>query len=299
MNIENILENFIKDLPKVELHVHFEAMITSDIVKKMGGSIDNKSQPFNIFEQLLRLLCSDFKTNTEILLESIFNDRYDNNILYTQFQYSALKIQSLRGVKINIKEQFDILIEHITKIKKDHKFNNIYIDFILDIPRGNADNYVYFSSGDYVKDIIKLSKDDKYKYYIRGLGIGGRDETNTIDNMYKSHFDKIKKEKLAIIPHAGEFCSNKQTCDSINSALNYSSRIGHGVRILGCNDISKKPSDIVLDISITSNLTFIPNSDGCLDDPIIKKYKDIKDHPIKDLIKKGYQITLSTDDPGV
>jgi adenosine deaminase len=299
IDINNILEKYIKDLPKVELHVHFEAMIKLEDVKLMNMSavLDQSSAPFVIFDFLVKLLCQDFPKNTGVLIESIFKDRLENNILYTQFQYSALKINEI--TTLDVKNQFDIIIDHIKNLKvRDPIYNKIYIDFILDIPRGDTFHKPYFSTGKYTDDIIKLNMNEKYKYFIRGLGIGGRVESNTIDNAYKEQFEKIRDAGLYIIPHAGEFCESDVTCKSIKSALNYSKRIGHGVRILECKDKIDNPSDIVLDISITSNLTFISNSDNCLAAPPPRKYT-LDNHPIKELIHNGYTITLSTDDPGV
>jgi len=280
-----MINKFINIVPKVELHIHLEGTIDNNIIQKMGGTIITSSNPFNIFNNNIQILCNNFYNNINILLLETFKNRLTQNIFYTQYHYSALKIMQL--TTLNVQQQFDIIINCINNIKKNSIYQYIYIDFILDIPRGNAYIiYPYFKNGDYFNEIITLinNENKEYNKYIRGVGIGGRDENNTIEH-YKIEFDKILKQNIPIIPHAGEFGPTHVTCNSIKIALQYSNRLGHGVRILECTDITKKP---VLDISITSNLIFIND---------VKYTKNT--HPIKDLIKKDYPITLSTDDPGL
>ena len=282
----NIIE-YIQKMPKSEFHIHLEGIINKTIASKMFNNkhidinnIENK-EPFVVFNTYFNILCSNFKYNIKLLLDYAIENMQLRNIFYTQFQYSALKVHYL--TELNIQNQFDIIIDYIESKNIDY----LIIDFILDIPRGNANTYDYFISGKYVDEIIALSKINKYKNYIRGLGIGGRIENNTISNNYKTHFDKIITNSLLIIPHAGEFGDTQYNCESINDALIYSSRLGHGVRILDCGE-RNNIENIILDISITSNLKFI------------SEYKnDIQNHPIKKLIKNGYNITLSTDDPGI
>ena len=278
------IKSYIEKMPKSEFHIHLEGLISKNIIDKMKNpkniTIGNKKL-FDLFNKNFDILCSDYKHNIKVLLDHAILNMKNNNIFYTQFQYSALKVHD--KTTLNIKSQFDIIIDHIESLDTA----NIIIDFILDIPRGNAKSYDYFYSGEYVKDIIDLSKMNKYKNYIRGVGIGGRIEANTISNSYKTHFDKILKNGLLIIPHAGEFNDKTTTCDSIKDALNYSSRLGHGVRISECGKIDNIKNNI-LDISITSNLNFIDDYNNNIDK-----------HPIKELIKNNYNITLSTDDPGI
>jgi adenosine deaminase len=290
---DDFLLNFIDLIPKVELHIHLEGVINDTLIQKFNNPqnilILDSDEAFDKFNNNVEILCCDFKNNMEILLNYVYEDRYKQNIYYTQFHLSSLKIYDL--TKLVVKQQFDIIIDIIYDIKKTNtKYNNIIIQFILDIPRGNADTYDYFEN--YFNDIIYLSKHDKYKNFIIAVGIGGRYEDKTIDNTYKKYFKKIKDQTtLKIIPHAGEFGTNTESCNSIKSALNYSKRIGHGVRIIECNQsdtILLDKSNIVLDINISSNLKFIDKYDN-----------DLNKHPIKKLLEEGYNITLSTDDPGI
>ena len=145
-------------------------MLTLDKKEEYNKILKQKA-PFEVFNYIVeKILCPNFANNIGILLADLFENRLRQKILYTQLQYSALKIH--KETELDVKQQFDIIIKHIKDIKKDAKYKNIYVDFILDIPRGNAIKYDYFNS--YIDDIINLQRDGEYIYYIRGIGIGGR-----------------------------------------------------------------------------------------------------------------------------
>jgi len=317
------IRNYIGQLPKAELHVHLEGSINEELLKIMTNNHINHLYytmgSFEKFNYCVKILCKNFKNNMQTLLEYIYEDRFQQHIFYTQFQYSALKIWS--HTELKIKDQFDIIIPIIHRLRKIKKYQYIYIDFILDIPRGNTywkGQYTYFENNGYVNDIIKLIKSEKnkfiniindailplcdYKYYIRGLGIGGHDEANTISKKYKASFDEINKNNIPIVPHAGEFGKKDVVCDNIKDALRYSNRLGHGVRILECLDITNY-NGYVLDICITSNLNFVATYPDFLDyadrNKIEYNFKTLDTHPIKKLIEKNITVTLSTDDPGI
>ncbi|NBV43139.1 hypothetical protein EBR96_10300, partial [bacterium] len=282
------LLDFINKIPKVELHIHLEGIINNTLIKQFENpnnkNISELDNPFDNFNRNVEILCSSFKHNIKILLEYVYEDRYKQNIYYTQFHLSSLKIHNLTS--LTVQKQFDIIIDIISIIKQNIKYNHIIIQFILDIPRGNAFTYNYLEN--YFDEIIILSKIDKYKQYIIAVGIGGRVENYTIDNTYLKYYQKFQNTTLKIIPHAGEFGTTDVTCKSIQSALNYSQRIGHGVRIIECDKTQiKNKSNIVLDINISSNLKFIDQYNN-----------DINLHPLKQILEE-YNITLSTDDPGI
>lgn len=299
MNTDGEFDKFITKIPKTELHLHLEGFMDKELYKGIKGSERQNGPPFDLFNANFNLLANNFNINIDQLIKKMFENRYDNNIFYTQLQYSALKFFN-SSKNITIKDQFDTIINSIKNIKKkDPKYKNIFIDFILDIPRSNPyDIKIINSIRSYfgtIKNLIINNNTKDYKNYIRGVGIGGRYEnvnTKINSSYYKNFYDGLLKENINIIPHAGEFGNNSETCDSIEGALEYTNRIGHGVRILNCNFMTKKsklkPYDIFLDISITSNLTFITD--------IIYT---INNHPIYDLYKNKYKITLSTDDPGI
>ena len=137
-----------------------------------------------------------------------------------------------------------------------------------------------------VVDVADLAIE--YKGLIIGFDIAGP-ELGFMPSKYQESFKKIKENNINVTIHAGE----GDGVPSIQDALdNGAKRIGHGVRIiedvnLANNNLGKVASYIVekqipLEVCITSNLH-------------TNMYKNLEEHPIKQLIDLGFNITLNTD----
>ena len=308
--------DFIQNNYKTELHLHLEGFVDKDIFKMLDTSKSESEinkiyikQPFDIFGTIADTISNNFNHCINIILIELYKNRLSNKIFYTQLQYTAYKFAYRGTHKISVKDQFNHIIKTIYEITQNSEYNGIVIDFILDFPRSIPSALIDDSSlSNYTAEINSLIKQDKYKNYIRGFGIGGRDENRTLSK-YKNQINKLSNN-IQYIPHAGEFGDTETICNSISDALLYSRRLGHGVRILECTDPSNnlkfpptyippdynridRSNNISCDICITSNITFIKNKS----DRTAKFTYD--NHPVYDLINKGYIVSLSTDDPGI
>ena len=134
--------------------------------------------------------------------------------------------------------------------------------------------------------VAELAIENKEK--IIGFDIAGP-EYDFMPSLFKTSFKKIKESGINITIHAGE----GDGVHSIKDALsNGAQRIGHGVRIIEdvnlktgqLGDTSKQLIDkqIPLEVCITSNIH-------------TNMYKSFDEHPIKDLIDIGFNISLNTD----
>ena len=128
----------------------------------------------------------------------------------------------------------------------------------------------------------------EYKDKIIGFDIAGP-ELNYRPSIFKSSFDKLKKNNINITIHAGE----GDNVESIKDALdNGAKRIGHGVRIIEDIDIKSNKlgntasyildKQIPLEICITSNIH-------------TNMYKSFEEHPVSKLINLGFNVSLNTD----
>ncbi|MFL2648015.1 MAG: adenosine deaminase family protein [Candidatus Actinomarinales bacterium] len=127
-----------------------------------------------------------------------------------------------------------------------------------------------------------------YKNLIIGFDIAGP-ELNYRPSLFKNTFNKLKEAGVNITIHAGE----GDNVDSIQDALdNGAQRIGHGVRIIEDIDIINNQigktaeyilnNQIPLEICITSNIH-------------TNMYKNYTEHPVKNLIDYGFNISINTD----
>jgi len=134
--------------------------------------------------------------------------------------------------------------------------------------------------------VAELAIENKEK--IIGFDIAGP-EYDFMPSLFKSSFQKIKESGINITIHAGEGDGVHSIKDAIS---NGAQRIGHGVRIIEdvnlktgqLGDTSKQLIDkqIPLEVCITSNIH-------------TNMYKSFDEHPIKDLIDIGFNISLNTD----
>ena len=137
-----------------------------------------------------------------------------------------------------------------------------------------------------VGQVAELAIETKDK--IIGFDIAGP-ELNFMPSLFYTSFRKIKEAGINLTIHAGE----GDGVHSIKDALsNGAQRIGHGVRIIEdikletkeLGDTSKELIDnqIPLEVCITSNIH-------------TNMYNSVDDHPIKELIDFGFNISLNTD----
>ena len=137
-----------------------------------------------------------------------------------------------------------------------------------------------------VAQVAELAIETKDK--IIGFDIAGP-ELNFMPSLFETSFRKIKEAGINLTIHAGE----GDGVHSIKDALsNGAQRIGHGVRIIEdikletkeLGDTSKELIDnqIPLEVCITSNIH-------------TNMYNSVEDHPIKELIDFGFNISLNTD----
>ena len=128
----------------------------------------------------------------------------------------------------------------------------------------------------------------EYKDKIIGFDIAGP-ELNFRPSLFKSSFDKLRKENINLTIHAGE----GDNVDSIKDALdNGAKRIGHGIRIIEDIDVNNNilgntasyilDNQVPLEVCITSNIH-------------TNLYKSYEDHPVNILINLGFNISLNTD----
>tara|TARA_B100000427_G_scaffold111168_1_gene92171 strand:+ start:41 stop:985 length:945 start_codon:yes stop_codon:yes gene_type:complete len=209
--------------------------------------------------------------NLERIAFEAAEDMHNNGINIYESRYAPL--YSVNS-SLNIK---NVLKAINSGFKEAEQMYGIHSGLILCGMRNDRQN---------VEKVGQIALD--YKDMIIGFDIAGP-ELHFRPSLYKKTFKKLKDEAINITIHAGE----GDSVESISDALeNGAQRIGHGVRIIEDIDIEnnylgKTAENIVnnqipLEVCITSNLH-------------TNMYKDEESHPIVDLIKLGFNISLNTD----
>ncbi len=275
--------SLLKKIPKAEIHLHVEALISREAVSKILSSKDKKYSNMKEVDNLFKINNLKDFIKVFLMIQNSFDHLNDFRELFSSIQpylkrngivYSEIFFSPSSFVRNGIKFEdiMDILIKEIERIKKAE---GISVRVIVDVSRTfgleNAQKNLDYVINSKNKNII-------------GIGLGGDEKKGSARN-FEDVFIKAKMLGYHRVAHAGEVDSSR----SIRDALNYldAERIGHGISAVKDKKLIKYlvENRIPLEICPTSNI-------------FTGKYvKKIENHPVKKLYENGVFITVNTDDP--
>lgn len=268
----------IKDLPKVELHVHLDCCLSFKGLSRIDPTISESFYKKNFIGTSCSCLkdyirCADTaleymqtKEQLEIVIEDLFDQLTNDNVIYAEIRFAPLLHQKKGLSSKNVVE----IVSNKTKIESEK--SGIEVGLILCTLR-------HFSV-DQSLQTVKLVKDFSNKNVV-GFDIAADEAGFPIDNHIKS-FQFARDNNIFCTAHAGEALG----ADSVTNTLKYlkPNRIGHGVRCIEDNSLIEKikKENIHLEICVTSNI-------------VTKVFNNLKDHPVDFLLNKGISLSINTD----
>ena len=275
--------NLIAFIPKAELHLHGEAIVSNRTIKKLykfsTGKImtDAELKALFKYDDLAGFLVSFLKIQSYFTrMNDLFYICSDfesyikkNNIVYCETFLAPTGLMK-KGI------DFNSLINNLSNaIEKTKRNNNRTVKLIVDVSRS-------FGTENAMNNLNRVL--EKNSPHIIGIGLGG-DEAKGPAKEYETVFQKAKTAGLHRVVHAGEICDSWSIKDSIN--LLSAERIGHGISAAYDEDLIKElvQKQIPLECCPSSN-TYTRHY-----------FSNIKDHPIKKLFDAGVLVTVNTDDP--
>lgn len=279
-------QQFIKALPKVELHVHLEGTATPEFWKKLlekHNSLDpipslselEKRYQFRTFLDFLEVfrdVLFSFRTPGDFydLTVSFLNDLVKQNVRYCEVMLTPWFVAQ-RGI-----DYFELMAEIDRAAKEIEAEAEIEMKLILDGPRNFGPEVV--------KEVFDMAVADKTGRVI-GVGLGG-DEKNFPAEWFANEFEFARSHGLNVIAHAGETAGEASMLNAIEKLK--VSRIGHCLAIPAKSKLENTifENNITLDLCPWSNVA-------------TRVIDEIGDHPMFDYFSRGYPITLNSDDPGM
>jgi adenosine deaminase len=268
----------IKDLPKVELHVHLDCCLSFKGLSRIDPTISESFYKKNFIGTSCSCLkdyikCADTaleymqtKEQLEIVIEDLFDQLTNDNVIYAEIRFAPLLHQKKGLSSKNVVE----IVSNKTKIESEK--SGIEVGLILCTLR-------HFSV-DQSLQTVKLVKDFSNKNVV-GFDIAADEAGFPIENHIKS-FQFARDNNIFCTAHAGEALG----ADSVINTLKYlkPNRIGHGVRCIEDNSLIEKikKENIHLEICVTSNI-------------VTKVFNNLKDHPVNFLLNKGISLSINTD----
>lgn len=279
------LSDFIRKMPKVELHVHLEGSIRPETLLALAErnqielpatSIEElrewyKFIDFPHFAEIYFTSAKCLRTpdDIELITREFLSGQAAQNIVHSEVTYTAYTQYEIHGIP------FDDQLAAINRARKwgEDEFG-ITMSLTIDYPR-HLDPQGALLSADWA---------------IHGMGNGvtafglGGPEVDHPPEKFRAAFNRAHAAGLPCVPHAGETVGPESIWGALN--LLHSVRIGHGVRCIedpALVDVLRE-RQIPLEVCPTSNI--------CL-----KVYDSMAAHSLPQLVDEGLYVTINSDDP--
>jgi adenosine deaminase/aminodeoxyfutalosine deaminase len=285
---ESDIPDWLRRLPKVELHLHLEGTIAPETLVDLSSRHD--AQPLTLeaarklytYENFLGFLMA-FKAVAERLVGP---DDYE---LITYNMVRTLAAQGVLHAEVYIsfgilyfwrKVEVEPYVEAIERgrIRGEKDFGTTVL-WIIDAVRN-------FGPEEATR-VFRKAAELRVQYpSIVGIGIGG-DEAKGPASLFKEHYAEAREAGLRLTAHAGESGGPVDGPASIWAALNIGAeRIGHGLAAQHDPQLMEVLAEkqVPIEINVTSNIRT-----GCC--------PSLADHPLRRYFDQGLMVTLNSDDP--
>ena len=281
------LEQFIRAMPKVELHVHLEGSIQPETLLQLARR-NQKLLPtdtvqglrdwytftdFDHFIEVYIAICACIATaeDFELIAREFLRGQAAQNIRYSEVIFTPY-------THVNGENALPFF-EQLAALSRARQWAidelGIQVVWVPDFARG-------VRPVEHSLTVADLAVSGKAQGVV-GFGVGGAEVGNPPE-LFEAAFKRARAAGLASLPHAGETEGPASIWGAIRSLK--ATRIGHGVRCLEDPDLVTylRQHQIPLDVSPTSNV--------CL-----KVAPSLAEHPLPRLLDEGLFVTINSDDP--
>jgi adenosine deaminase len=278
------VQDFLREMPKVELHVHLQGSIRPSTLLTLAerNGVDLPAQDLAGLREFYRF--ADFDHFIKVYLTICKCPRTVADFSLIAYEFGAdMARQHIRYAEVTF-------TPHIHVAALNLPFDDILAGLNDGRARAQADFGVEFQ---WVLDIVRDAIDSRHQVAewaigamdrgVVGLGLGGT-EPGYPSELFEDAFAMAREAGLHSVPHAGEVVGPESVWGAIRTLG--AERIGHGVRSVEDPALVDhlREHQIPLEVCPTSNL--------CLG-----VYPSYREHPIRWLWEQGVYVTLNSDDP--
>jgi adenosine deaminase len=279
------LADFIREMPKVELHVHLEGAIQPETVLQLAAR-HNITLPadtvdgirawyaFTDFPHFVQIYvkiseCIQTADDLELVAREFLKGQAAQNITHSEVTYTPFTHYKQKGFAF---------ADQLAAINRAQAWAEaelgVTMGLITDISRNVTPEEGMVTAA------WAVSAQDNG---VLALGLGGP-EVGHPPQKHAAAFDYARDNGLPCILHAGEMAGAQSIWDALQTG--HSLRIGHGVRCLEDLELVAylREHQIPLEVSPTSNV--------CL-----KVFPSFAEHNLPKLIAEGLYVTINSDDP--
>jgi adenosine deaminase len=279
------IEDFIRRMPKAELHVHLEGAIQPETLLKLARRnqvalpADSAAAlrawyrfvDFPHFITVYKKISECIRTaeDIELIAREFLAGQAAQHIIYSEVTYTAYTHYQQYGIPF---EQQLAALDRARAWAADEL--GVDARWIIDISRE-----VPAEEGLVTAEWAIGAMGDG----VVALGLGG-DEVRYPPEKFAAAFAMAEAAKLPAVPHAGEVAGPQSIWGALDALK--AVRIGHGVRCL------EDPALVAVLRERQIPLDVCPTSNVCLG-----VAPDIASHPLPRLLAEGLYVTVNSDDP--
>lgn len=293
------LAQFIRELPKAELHVHLEGAIQPQTVLELARRHQKShALPATDLAGLKKwFVFTDFPHFVHIYMTIQDLLRTPDDFALVAYECGAdMAAQNIRYREVTVTPYThtdyqdkgltidDILLGLEAGRQKARQEFGVEIRWVFDVPRNlsfkiNADKSYHPYPAERTLEYALAGK----AMGVVGFGLGGY-EVGAPPHPFAHAFIQAKKEGLLSVPHAGETGGPESVWGAIEQLQ--ADRLGHGVRAIEDPNLlaALKERQVTLEVNPTSNV--------CL-----HVYRRLAEHPLPHLDRMGLAVTINSDDP--
>ena len=276
--------DWLRKLPKVELHLHLEGTIQPETLLQLSKRHDAEPltaeaarklyiyEDFSGFMDSFKAVSARLKgpDDYELITYNMIRDLAAQGVVHAEVYISFGIIYYWKNQEV---EPYVEAIER-GRVKGEKDFGTT-VYWLIDAVR-------HFGADEATKVFRKAAELRKLYPSIIGIGIGG-DEARGSADLFRESYAEAKAAGLRLTAHAGETIGP----ESIWAALNIGAeRVGHALSAQNDAELLDvlAAKQVPLELNVTSNIRT-----GCC--------KSFEEHPVKLYFESGLMVTINSDDP--
>src|SRR3984957_2160091 len=275
---------WLRGLPKVELHLHLEGTILPETLLELSRRHDAEpltveaAKELYVYENFLGFMDS-FKAvssrlkgpeDYELITYNMVRELAAQGVVHAEVYVSFGIIYYWKNTAV---EPFVEAIER-GRVRAEKDFGTTVL-WLIDAVR-------HFGADEATKVFRKAAELRERYPSIVGIGIGG-DEARGSAELFRESYAEAKAAGLRLTAHAGETTGPESIWAAVNIGAE---RVGHALTAQNDPELLEGLAEkqIPLELNVTSNLRT-----GCC--------KDLDRHPVKMYFESGLMVTINSDDP--
>jgi len=270
----------IKNMPKVELHLHMEGAIPLELMWELVRKYDTRNEVKSLEELRAKFQFVDFPHFIEtwvwknkfireyadftLIARAVAEDLLRQNIIYAEIFYSP---PDFRHRGLDSRKITEAIRKGLDEV------NGIKVNLVADLVRD-------FGAENGMRTLLEIN--EVKTLGVAGIGIGGS-EHEFPPEIFENVFQKARELGFKTSAHAGEASGAESIWGTVRSLK--VDRIGHGTRAYEDESLL----NYLIEKQIPIEMCPLSN----VKTGVVKK---IEEHPVKDYYKKGLKVFVNTDD---